>query len=319
MNKILVLGLSSKLGCGKNFCSNVIRKMINSQNDVELAHADHFKVDCVCKLDAEYEKVFFEKDEKTRRLLQISGTEEGRDKFGPNIWANTLKTWIRVHRDRGARVFFITDVRFPNEIELLKSLEKEDSNIEVSIIRIIAPIRNKMRLDKETSDPEKQKAIANHLSETALDNYPLDHYDYVLYNDPNENVFPQIQQIASKYYEKKFNKVLFIELNGVICHRSSGEPIENSVGTLKLYQKCFDKVIIVSDDHRVDQVRKICQLGLFDFDCESLPNKKTSIISSLSKDMFTYLMNKYPSNHYTFIGNVNDVLYAHEGNIDYFN
>lgn len=56
--------------------------------------------------------------EKDRRLLQILGTEWGRER-NPDIWVNILLAALDAlpaHTN-----VFITDVRFPNEIQALKS------------------------------------------------------------------------------------------------------------------------------------------------------------------------------------------------------
>ena len=81
------------------------------KNTVVLAFADHFKVDCICKHNANYDKVFGEKDFETRRLLQLAGTEQGRNKFGYDIWIRTLETWIKILNSRGVERFIISDVR----------------------------------------------------------------------------------------------------------------------------------------------------------------------------------------------------------------
>ena len=48
------------------------------------------------------------------------GTEEGRLKYGEDIWAKTLQMWIRVYKDRGLERVIVTDLRFPNEVKWLK-------------------------------------------------------------------------------------------------------------------------------------------------------------------------------------------------------
>ena len=47
-----------------------------------MAFADHFKIDAINKENLKYENVFGEKDEYTRKQLQLIGTENGRDKYG---------------------------------------------------------------------------------------------------------------------------------------------------------------------------------------------------------------------------------------------
>lgn len=51
---------------------------------------------------------------EVRRLLQVIGTEAGRDIFGPNVWVDIVrKKWEE--EDKPDAV--ITDMRFPNEVE----------------------------------------------------------------------------------------------------------------------------------------------------------------------------------------------------------
>ena len=90
-----------------------------------------------------------------RKLMQLLGTEAGRQIIHPNIWVNALfadyepdSKWI------------ITDVRFPNEAKAIK----EKGGIMIRINR-----------------PNFIGKDFDHLSETALDDY--DGFDYVIEND----------------------------------------------------------------------------------------------------------------------------------------
>lgn len=49
-----------------------------------------------------------------RRLLQVFGTEVVRDNFGRDAWVNILRDSMRPGID-----YVITDVRFPNEVEMI--------------------------------------------------------------------------------------------------------------------------------------------------------------------------------------------------------
>ncbi len=84
---------------------------------------------------------------ETRRLLQILGTEVGREMFGPDFWVNQAM--------KGVGKFdkvVLTDVRYPNEYRAIK-------NREGIIIRIVKPGIG---------------AVNGHSSETALDNFAFD-------------------------------------------------------------------------------------------------------------------------------------------------
>ena len=179
--KIEIYGVSGKLGSGKNYVAEKIllpflnRTVSSEKNSLSLALADHFKVDVCVKQNIDYERIFIKKDEESRKILQLKGTEEGRLKYGEDIWINILKTWIRLHSERGVERFVVTDLRFPNEVEFIKKMGGK-------VIRIHAPKRNHDAVVKEAKgDPEKISSIKNHSSETALDNYTG--FDYILYND----------------------------------------------------------------------------------------------------------------------------------------
>ena len=81
-----IIGLLGHQGVGKNYISEkILPSLLEKKNYVVLAFADHFKIDCISKYNADYDKVYGEKDFETRKLLQKIGTEEGRNKFGYDI------------------------------------------------------------------------------------------------------------------------------------------------------------------------------------------------------------------------------------------
>ena len=107
-----------------------------------------------------------------RLLLQILGTEAGREIIHPNIWCNALfgnytkeTNWI------------ITDVRFPNEADAIK----ERGGILI-------------RLTRTTPVAEE---VAKHESETALDNY--NKFDYIIDNrGTEEELYAQVDKLAQE-------------------------------------------------------------------------------------------------------------------------
>jgi hypothetical protein len=111
-----------------------------------------------------------------RKLLQLLGTEAGRQIIHPNIWVNALfadykkewngKTFFAhgIGREVRENVFpnwIITDVRFPNEAKAVK----DKGGI---MIRINRP-------------GTESHCGGQHLSETSLDAY--DKFDYLIEND----------------------------------------------------------------------------------------------------------------------------------------
>lgn len=183
--KMQIIGLLGHQGVGKNYIAEIVLpKILSQKNTVVLAFADHFKIDCISKHNADYNKVYGQKDYETRILLQKVGTEEGREVFGYDIWIRTLHNWIKVLHSRGVKRFIISDVRFQNEVEWIKSLNG-------IIIKINAPNRYQNRLETETGNNiEKINEIKNHPSEVNIDNIEI--YDILVNNDYNDNIEKQL-------------------------------------------------------------------------------------------------------------------------------
>ena len=129
-----------------------------------------------------------------RRILQLLGTEAGRQIIHPNIWVNSLMSEYKRKEDDDRGVYrenftsnsnlypnwIITDMRFPNELEAVKS----KGGI---TIRIERP--NEYKEGEPT-----QRSI--HPSETALDNAE---FDYVVYNTGTiEQLVEKIRHILTK-------------------------------------------------------------------------------------------------------------------------
>lgn len=185
-NKVQIFAFSGKLGSGKDYISNITKSMLSDRNDIiTLSLADHLKIDVIGKDNVEFEKVFYEKDSETRKLLQKRGTEEGRNVYGHDVWVKILLSWIKLFISRGADKFIIPDVRFKNEIDIL-TLFCKMNDICLTLIRITSPKRNLQRLEKESNgDPKIFEQISTHVSETELDNYF--HFDLELKNDPGDD------------------------------------------------------------------------------------------------------------------------------------
>ena len=121
-----------------------------------------------------------------RKLLQLLGTECGRQIIHPNIWVNALfsdykKIAYNWDCDGNTTVegypnWIITDVRFPNEAKAIK----DRGGI---LIRINRPqyLDNGLVIRKD-----------EHLSETALDDY--DGFDYVIENN-SDSVADLVEQV----------------------------------------------------------------------------------------------------------------------------
>jgi len=118
-NNVTVIGLSASAGTGKDY----VGKLIKQRGFYNVSLAWHFKIHCISHGDATYEEVFDTKPPRVRRLLQILGTEQGREVWGEDIWVNTLFAWMTLyHKDWDMDKFVIPDVRFPNELRAIQRL-----------------------------------------------------------------------------------------------------------------------------------------------------------------------------------------------------
>lgn len=113
---------------------------------------------------------------EVRRLLQIFGTEVGRELLGQNIWVDTAMNLVKNSEDN----WVFTDVRFSNEFEAIKSAGG-----------------NVWRVERDSVKP-----VNAHVSETALDDYL---FDYTFYNnqtikDLQESVNLALTDETAKWY-----------------------------------------------------------------------------------------------------------------------
>lgn len=160
----MVIGLSGRANAGKDFIAN---KYFRPQGFYQVSLAWHFKIWLASKGEATYEEVFFSKPPKVRSLLQIEGTEKGRDVYGKDIWCETTYNWIRLYEELwGFSKFVIADVRFPSEVEFIQRKGGK-------VFRLLAPNRIK---DSKLSEEARQ-----HPSETSLDGYTK--FDDYIFND----------------------------------------------------------------------------------------------------------------------------------------
>lgn len=112
-----------------------------------------------------------------RTLMQLLGTEGGREIIHPNIWVNALFSDYKNLNSGPTNVIYpnwiITDVRFPNEVKAIK----ERGGI---IIRI------------NTNKPHTDE----HVSETLLDNYE---FDFVIdNNDTLLDLVVKVRELLTK-------------------------------------------------------------------------------------------------------------------------
>lgn len=131
-----------------------------------------------------------------RKLMQLIGTEAGRNILHPNIWVNALFADYKSINSEGTFYneklktrtacattiypnWVITDVRFPNEVRAIKDRGGVVIRVNRPNKAYITSIDNSTNtvLDKY----HKTKLLKPHFSEIALDNYK--DWDHVVYNN----------------------------------------------------------------------------------------------------------------------------------------
>lgn len=181
---IEIYGISGKIGCGKDYVvNNFLRRYLEDEGDISkslvLSLADTIKIVAISQRQVTYSEAYIEKTDKSRKCLQLLGTEMGRDKHGTFVWIDALLTQILLHIERnGVKCFFIPDIRFKEEVGMIHILNG-------TLIRVNAESRTHKRMLQESKGDEKiYNSIKNHVSETTLDHY--DEFD-MIYDNENGN------------------------------------------------------------------------------------------------------------------------------------
>lgn len=200
-----IISVSGKLGVGKNwYISNVIipvLEKISKKRYIEISFADQIKINAMTKNNISYHDVYEEKSQESRQLLQKEGTDIGR-KSDVNIWVNYLSNWITVHNKRNIEFFIISDTRFMNEYNFVKT------NCGITI-KINAPIRNYKRLMQESNgDLNVLEKIKNHRSECDLDNLINEQFDLVIDNEKDNDLNILQNQFKELFLTNFFNFIL---------------------------------------------------------------------------------------------------------------
>ena len=197
-----LIGISGKIGNGKDLLFDVINYIITEDYWTSFEHYMHEsrKVDEVyenkkfagilkditCKLigcnvsqleDREFKEAELGEEWNgltPRKILQLLGTEAGRQIIHPNIWVNALFADYRSDDN-----WIITDVRFPNESKAIK----DRGGIMIRVNRLTEEEKNSA-YKARAGRPNNAIGLIfkdEHASETALDDY--DGFDYVIEND----------------------------------------------------------------------------------------------------------------------------------------
>ena len=150
----------AKAGAGKTFSANFIIKKYGYKV-VKFAYPVYMIAE-----------KYFKMTHKDRKLLQIIGTDAGRDKINSEIWVNRFKEDMLVIRETEKilgllpRRFVIDDCRFSNEHEALKDLGFVGIYINASF-----DTRRKRLIERDNT---AQEHVLNHKSEGLMDSFKDD-------------------------------------------------------------------------------------------------------------------------------------------------
>ena len=124
----------------------------------------------------------YKTDPAVRKLLQLVGTELGRQLIGyENLWVDMLMKEVEYLESSGTRDIVIDDCRFPNEAEALR-----ESGF--TLIRVTRPDDEREALVREKY-PDTFEEILSHPSETSLDVFP----SYNIYAKDVESLLKQVE------------------------------------------------------------------------------------------------------------------------------
>jgi hypothetical protein len=134
----MIIGIVGFLGSGKGTAGDIL---IEQHGYTRVSFADALK-DAVSVIfgwprdllegDTETSRIFRETRDRwwserfgyevtPRHMLQLMGTEAGRDVFNENVWVHTVASRIKSMMENESKdKFVIPDVRFPNELDFIR-------------------------------------------------------------------------------------------------------------------------------------------------------------------------------------------------------
>lgn len=159
MTKIILI--SGKAQHGKNETARIMTNIFENQGYkcLTMAYGDYLKFCC-----SQYFGWNGVKDDAGRTILQVKGTEEGRDR-NPDIWVNVVIEFLKTFAE-DYDFIFLPDFRYPNEYSRI-----EQHGFSTVTIRVKRGCED----DFDNGLNEEQK---NHRSETSLDYFDFDFYLY---------------------------------------------------------------------------------------------------------------------------------------------
>jgi len=148
--------------------------------------------------------VRFGYDVTPRHMLQLMGTEAGRDVFHQDLWVHTVERRIKYKQEwEFEDSFVIPDVRFPNEIEAIRKM----GGIVVRVVRGDEPewfdLAHAANSDTFTHAPEaheKMQHLGIHYSEWA---WIGQEFDAIIDNNADINKLAECVKLLLQTYENR--------------------------------------------------------------------------------------------------------------------
>lgn len=197
MAQPLIFGFSGKSGSGKDHVASIFGGKLNGKI-LYLAFADPAKMMCGARYGLTYEDLYGKKTAKTRERLQTI-CDEIRSYYSDNFFVNAMNIEVDKHHKRSnIDIVVISDVRFPEEVEWIKSRGGY-------IYRIEAPKRSHDNFLKECKgDLELYNKRSSHNSEVALDDYVSKHnFTDIIKNEVEDDLVGQLDLIIAKLLESE--------------------------------------------------------------------------------------------------------------------
>jgi hypothetical protein len=193
------IGISGKMGAGKDYFTEhylvpYLENVLKEKCYI-ISFADMIKINIMVHHNLNYEQLYGNKTNDVRTLLRNEG-QDAKKTCGDDIWIRYVKGFGEVQLKRGIKHIIITDVRFINEYEFIKSMNG-------IVIRIDAPQRTEKRLKYESMDIIQYEILKTHISEIELDDFA---FEYIINNDNTINIV-NLHLMFNKLFIKKYEIV----------------------------------------------------------------------------------------------------------------